>query len=93
MSKPSLFILYNASGSLLGHATYAYHHLRQSPDKDCSACAITHGPRLSMSETTSWTGLKARLESGEVTGLERRGVVVKQLHTEDLTEMVRRNPS
>lgn len=85
-SKPTLFIVYNASGSLLGHATYAYHHLRQSPGKDCSACALTHGPSLSLSESTGWTALKARLETGGVEGMQGRGVIVKQLHTEDLTE-------
>ena len=88
MSKPTLLILYNASGTLLGHASYAYHHLRATPGKECSACALTHGPRLSLGETAGWTALKARLEHGEVAGLDGRGVGVRQLHTEDLTDQV-----
>ncbi len=88
MSKPTLLILYNASGSLLGHATYAYHHLRSSPGKDCSACAITHGTSLSLNESPGWTALKARLEEGSVDGMAGRGVGVRQLHTEDITSTV-----
>ncbi|CAD6565075.1 MAG: hypothetical protein TREMPRED_000801 [Tremellales sp. Tagirdzhanova-0007] len=89
MSKPTLLILYNASGTLLGHATYAYHHLRQSSGRECSACAITHGPRLALSESAGWTSLKARIEAGDVPGLGGHGVQVKQLHTEDLTDQIK----
>ena len=88
MSKSTLMILYNASGTLLGHATYAYHHLRQSPGRDCSACAITHGPRLSLGESAGWTSLKARIEAGDSTELRGHGVQVRQLHTEDLNNQV-----
>ena len=78
---PELLILYNASGSLLGHANYAYHHLRQTPGQDCSACTLTHGPKLSLGESTEWASTKRRIE--------QRGVVVRQLHTEDLDASVR----
>lgn len=85
----SLLIVYNASGTLLGHLAYGYHHIRSTPDKECSACALTHGPSLSLSERDEWASLKERLERGSLKGLEGKKVLVKQLHTEDISQEVR----
>ncbi|KAJ9096851.1 hypothetical protein QFC21_005124 [Naganishia friedmannii] len=82
----TLLVLYNASGTLLGHARYAYHHIRGTPSQSCAACALTHGPTLSLSESEEWTSLKRKLENGEVKGIGDRKVEVRQLHKEDLTE-------
>ena len=82
-----LLILYNAAGSLLGHAAYAYHHLVSTPSKDCSACALTHGPKLTLSESPGWTELKGKIERGELNGGE--AMKVKQLHTDEIDSEVR----
>jgi len=84
----TLLILYNASGTLLGHLTYGYHHLRQTPNRDCSACALTHGPALTLSERQEWVGLKGSIERGELEGMGGKGVAVRELHIEDMTPVV-----
>ena len=83
----SLLILYNASGNLLGHATYAYHHLAGTPGKSCSACSLTHGPKLSLGESQEWKDLSAKISKGETTGQPLR---VKQLHKDEMDDQVSR---
>ncbi|GFZ44401.1 hypothetical protein JCM24511_02123 [Saitozyma sp. JCM 24511] len=85
----TLFVIYNASGSLLGHLAYGYHHIRQTPGKECSACALTHGPRLAVTERAEWSRTRWRLESGELIGDEGKGVAVRTLHKEEVDEGIK----
>ena len=91
MTSPTLLVLYNASGSLLGHLAYGYHHIRQTDGRSCSACTLTHGPTLALSERTEWAESRGRIERGELEGLRGRGMGVKQLHTDELDETVSRS--
>ncbi|ORX35092.1 hypothetical protein BD324DRAFT_652808 [Kockovaella imperatae] len=89
MTDPTLYILYNASGTLLGHAAYAYAHMRCDTDKSCSACTLTHGPKLSLSERKEWKELKGKLTSGEFIPGQRYNV--KQWHTEEQDNTVKQH--
>ncbi|OCL13375.1 hypothetical protein AOQ84DRAFT_436369 [Glonium stellatum] len=63
-SPKTLYILYNADGSILGKLKYGYRKLKSSPDCEptCAACDITHGG-LSLSETPAWTAAKKEIEA------------------------------
>ena len=80
---PTLYILYNADGSLLGKLHYGYRKLTAPKDKPaCSACDITHGG-LHLDETAGWKEAKAEItKSGDVE--------VKQLHRDEMTKEVGR---
>ena len=80
MSMPTLLINYNAKGSLIGHLSYAYNHIKCNEDASCSACSITNGKSLSLSEKPEWKDLKGKLKDGSF--LEGKKVDVKQLHIE-----------
>ncbi|KAL8683897.1 MAG: hypothetical protein Q9186_000108 [Xanthomendoza sp. 1 TL-2023] len=79
MAAPTLYILYNADGSVMGKLSYGYRKLTNK-DKDkptCAACDITHGG-LSLDETQQWKAAKAQLvESGAVKD-------IKQFHRDEL---------
>lgn len=87
-TKSTLLMIYNASGTLTGHLAYGYHHLLGTEGKDCSACALTHGPKLALNEREEWSELKGRIERGQLQGAEGKEVSVRTLHKEDVTPEV-----
>ena len=74
----TLYIIYNANGSILGKLHYGYRKLTAPKDKPvCAACDITHGG-LHLDETAAWKEAKAEItKSGDVE--------VKQLHRDEMT--------
>ena len=74
----TLYILYNANGSILGKLHYGYRKLTAPKDKPvCAACDITHGG-LHLDETTEWKETKTEItKSGDVE--------VTQLHRDEMT--------
>lgn len=86
MTSRTLYVLYSAQGSMLGHLKYAYYHIRGDSEFACAACDITHGKSLSLSELPAWQALKERFEKGQVG--ELGPVQVKQLHTDEQTKEV-----
>lgn len=84
MAAPTLYILYNADGSIMGKLAYGYRKLtnkdKESPT--CAACDLTHGG-LSLDETPQWKAAKA--------DLVRSGVVkdIRQYHRDELDQEVR----
>ncbi|KAL8822163.1 MAG: hypothetical protein Q9170_008401, partial [Blastenia crenularia] len=66
MSPPTLYIIYNASASIMGKLSYGYRKLTNTDkcNPTCAACDITHGG-LHLDETAQWKAAKASmLESG-----------------------------
>ena len=77
----TLYILYNANGSIMGKLSYGYRKLTCSSDNPaCAACDITHGG-LHLDETVEWKKMKAEIAS-------QGGVQVKQLHRDELDKEV-----
>jgi len=73
----TLYIIYNANGSVLGKAQYAFKKLSSSAsDSPCSACDLTHNG-LNLTETRQWSSTK-----------ERIGAKVYQLHRDELDDDV-----
>ena len=101
MAVLHIYILYNARGSLLGKANYAYRKLTSpspsaasastsspnQPDREsvCAACDLTHAG-LSLTETPLWKSTKRRLISS---GGSKTAVQVEQLHQDELTPELR----
>lgn len=87
MSAVTLLVIYNAAGGWSGHLSYAYSHFFPSPARDtgCSACEITHGKKLALSERKEWGEFKTRWSEGG-SGSEKRSV--RELHKEELTAEV-----
>lgn len=72
---PTLYILYNASSTLLGKLNYTYRKLTAPKCAPaCAACDITHGG-LHLDETAAWKEAKAEMGNG---------VEVKQLHRDEV---------
>lgn len=78
---PTLYILYNASSTLLGKLSYGYKKISCPKDADpiCAACEITHGG-LSLKETPAWSAAKTVIES--------EGIKVVQWHRDEMDEHV-----
>ncbi len=74
----TIYIIYNAKGSILGKLNYACRKLTAPSDSSpCAACDFTHGG-LSLSETAQWKETKKQI-----------GADVKQLHIDELSQEVR----
>jgi hypothetical protein len=77
---PTLYIIYNASSTLLGKLSYVRRKCTSSnSDPACAACELTHGPSLSLTESAEWRKAKQRI----------KGVAVKQVHTDEMPENLR----
>lgn len=73
--QPILYIVYNAKSTILGKLDYAYRKTTNS-DSDkpaCAACELTHGPTLSLKESSEWIATKARLQNA----------TLKQVHLDE----------
>ncbi|KAI1829195.1 hypothetical protein DTO027I6_9908 [Penicillium roqueforti] len=61
-TDPTIYIVYNAKSTLLGKVNYVYRK-KTCPDPAinpaCAACELTHGPSLSLSESSQWKQTKA----------------------------------
>ena len=81
MSSPStIYVLYNANGSLLGKLSYACRKVTTSSSAEesaCAACDLTHGG-LKLDESPQWKQTKQRIG----------GASVLQLHRDELTPEV-----
>jgi hypothetical protein len=75
----TIYILYNANGSLLGKLNYVCRKITTSSSDDsaCAACDLTHGG-LKVDESAEWKQTKQRIG----------GATVKQLHRDELTPEV-----
>jgi hypothetical protein len=66
MASPSktLYIIYNATGTIMGKLSYGYKKINCPKDADpiCAACEITHGG-LSLKETPGWVAAKSEIEA------------------------------
>lgn len=74
--QPTIYVVYNAKGTLLGKVDYVYRKAT-CPNQDstpaCAACELTHGPSLRLTETTEWAATKARIHHA----------TIKQVHTDE----------
>lgn len=79
----TLYIIYNANGSLFGKLSYGYRKVTSNKQNNspCAACDITHGG-LSLSETPAWLEVKKKIQ-------DSFEVKVVQLHLDELTPEVR----
>lgn len=79
----TLFIVYNADGSVMGKVQYAYRKVTSAKDAEavCAACDITHGG-LSLSETPAWVQAKGEIEASS-------NLKVVQWHRNELAPEVR----
>lgn len=76
----TLYVIYNADGSVLGKLQYGYKKLtwnKSQQDTPCAACDITHGG-LSLNPTQSWIDTKKKIEDS------RPGLQVKELHRDEV---------
>jgi hypothetical protein len=89
-SLPTLYVIYNADGTVRGKLAYAYNKLLGKPEAGCAACDLTHGG-LSLTETGAWKELKIKLERGDVAGQATK-CRVAQLHRDELHNDVRFEP-
>ena len=71
----TIYIIYNAKGSIIGKLNYAYRKLT-TPSSPCAACDLTHGG-LRLSETAQWMATKKQINAE-----------VKQLHVDELNPEV-----
>lgn len=81
----TLYIVYNANGSVLGKLEYGYRKLtwdKKQQDTPCAACDMTHGG-LSLNPTQAWLDVKQQIEQSSA------GIKVKELHRDELPEEVR----
>lgn len=75
-NEPTLYIIYNATSNLFGKLNYAYRKTTNSDPASkpaCAACELTHGPALSLSESSEWASTKARIQN----------VNISQVHTDE----------
>lgn len=76
----TLYVIYNANGSVLGKLQYGYKKLtwdKSQRDTPCAACDITHGG-LSLNPTQAWIDTKKKIEES------RAGLQVKEIHRDEL---------
>ena len=68
-NSPTLYIIYNASSTLLGKLNYVYRK-QTCPDPStnpaCAACELTHGPSLSLRESSEWKTTKAHIKQANI---------------------------
>ena len=78
-NSTTIYILYNANGSILGKVKYVYEKICAPKDgpSPCAACDLTHGG-LRVSESEEWKQTEAQI-SAKVT----------KLHLDELDEEVR----
>jgi hypothetical protein len=71
----TIYIIYNAKGSLTGKLSYAYRKVTEA-NSPCAACDLTHGG-LRLTETAEWSATKKQI-----------GAEVQQLHIDQLSKEV-----
>ncbi|KAK5937492.1 hypothetical protein PMZ80_010110 [Knufia obscura] len=77
MAQKTLYVLYNADGTVMGKLKYGYRKLASKDcDSACAACDITHGG-LSLSETPKWVESKKEIEG--------QGLKVVQWHRDEIS--------
>jgi hypothetical protein len=68
-NDPTIYIIYNAKSTLLGKINYVYRKTT-CPDPAinpaCAACELTHGPSLSLSESSRWKQTKACISNANI---------------------------
>lgn len=68
-NRPTIYIVYNAKSTLLGKVNYVYRKTT-CPDPTtnpaCAACELTHGPSLSLSESSQWKQTKACISNADI---------------------------
>lgn len=81
----TLYIIYNANGSVFGKLSYGYRKLTSDKQGDapCAACDLTPGG-LSLSETPAWQEAKKKIQ-------DLLGLQVVQLHLDERTPEVSRD--
>lgn len=68
-NDPTIYIVYNAKSTLLGKVNYVYRKAtcpNPATDPACAACELTHGPSLSLSESSQWKQTKARISNANI---------------------------
>jgi hypothetical protein len=82
MAMQTLYVLYNADGSVLGKLRYGYRKITcpKDAESECAACDITHGG-LSLKETDAWVQAKKDIEASSDTS-------VVQWHRDELSPRV-----
>lgn len=66
---PTLYIIYNAKSTILGKLNYVYRKVTcpdPSVNPACAACELTHGPSLSLKESSEWKETKARISNTNI---------------------------
>jgi hypothetical protein len=78
----TLYIIYNADSTILGKLSYV-HRKWKCPDAEenpaCAACELTHGPSLSLKESSKWLKTRERIQ----------GVKVRQVHLDEMPDNLR----
>lgn len=68
-NDPTIYIVYNAKSTLLGKVSYVYRKAT-CPDPAmnpaCAACELTHGPSLSLSESSLWKQTKGCIANANI---------------------------
>lgn len=68
-NEPTIYIVYNAKSTLLGKMSYVYRKTT-CPDPGmnpaCAACELTHGPSLSLHESSQWQQTKACISNANI---------------------------
>lgn len=84
MATRTLYILYNADGTVMGKLNYGYRKLtsKSCDAPACAACEITHGKNLSLNESAAWVEAKKEIEASG-------GVKVVQWHRDEIEPGVR----
>jgi hypothetical protein len=77
-NSTTIYILYNANGSILGKVKYGYEKICAPKDgpSPCAACDLTHGG-LRLSESEEWKRTEAQIPAK-----------VTKLHLDELDEEV-----
>ena len=81
-NERTLYLIYNADGSILGKLRYGYRKVTAPADRGpvCAACDLTHGG-MSLSETPAWVAAKAEIEHSS-------NLKVVQWHRDELSTEV-----
>lgn len=68
-NDPTVYIVYNAKSTLLGKVNYVYRKAtcpNPATNPACAACELTHGPSLSLSESSQWKETKACISNANI---------------------------
>lgn len=68
-NDPTVYIVYNAKSTLLGKVNYVYRKAtcpNPAMNPACAACELTHGPSLSLSESSQWKETKACISNANI---------------------------